>query len=119
EMIAALGPFARGLAYDDAACTAAIALTAELDMAARQQLADDVCRQGFAARAGRHSVGDLAKELVVIARAGLARTAPDALALIDCVEEVARTGITHADRSRQAWQAASSVAAKIDALTLR
>ncbi|MBP9085385.1 MAG: glutamate--cysteine ligase, partial [Kofleriaceae bacterium] len=42
EMIAALGPFARGLAYDDAACTAAIALTAELDMAARQQLADDV-----------------------------------------------------------------------------
>ena len=119
EMIAALGPFSRGIAYDDAASTAAIALTADLDMAARQQLADDVCRQGFAAKAGRHTVGELAKELVAIARAGLARTAPDALSLIDCVEDVARTGTTYADRSRQAWQAASSVAAKIEALTLR
>lgn len=119
DMIVALGPFSRGVAYDETASRAAIALTAHLDMPARQQLADDVCRQGFAAKAGRHTVGDLCKELLSIATAGLRRTAPDALPLLAPLEEIVSTGKTHATLTRAAWQAAPTVAAKIEALTLR
>jgi glutamate--cysteine ligase len=103
-MIAALGPFSRGIAYDDTASKAAIALTAHLTYQQRQQLADDVCRQGFAAKAGHHSVGDLAKELVAIASDGLRRTAAHALPLIDRVAEIAKTGITDAERARRGDQ---------------
>lgn len=104
EMITALGPFSRGLLYDDTARAAAIELTAGLDFAARQQLADDVPTLGFTARAGAHSVGELARELVAIARDGLGRVAPDALPLLAPVEEIAATGRTQADHIVALWQ---------------
>jgi glutamate--cysteine ligase len=103
EMIAALGPFARGLLYDDTARAAAIALTARLSFADRQRLADDVPRQGFAARAGDHSLGELARELVAIVRDGLGRVAPDAVPLLAPVEEIAQTQRTQADRIIELW----------------
>jgi glutamate--cysteine ligase len=103
-MIAALGPFMRGVLYDTAARTAAIALTAELSFADRQRLADDVPRLGLAARVGAHSVGDLAIELAAIARDGLSRVAPAALPLIAPVEEIAATRRTQADRMIELWQ---------------
>ena len=105
EMIAALGPFSRGLLYDDTARAAAIALTEGLSFAERQRLADDVPRQGFAARAGAHSVGDLASELVAIVRDGLARVAPDAVPLLAPVEDIAATRRTQADRMIELWNA--------------
>jgi glutamate--cysteine ligase len=104
-MIAALGPFMRGLLYDPAARAGATALTAKLSFAERQRLADDVPRLGFAARAGDRSVGDLAGELVAIARDGLSRAAPASIPLIDAVEEIAMTRRTQADRMIELWQA--------------
>ncbi len=104
EMIAALAPMMRGVLYDQAARAQATALTASLSFADRQRLADDVPRAGFAARAGKHTLGELAKQLVAIARDGLGRVAPHALPLLEPIAEIARTGRTQADRIVEAWQ---------------
>jgi glutamate--cysteine ligase len=117
EMIAALGPFMRGLLYDTAARSAAIELTAKLSFAERQRLADDVPRQGLAAKVGNRTVGDLAAELVKIARDGLSRVAPTSIPLIAAVEEIAETRRTQSDRIVELWQAhAGDRAALIRAL---
>jgi glutamate--cysteine ligase len=100
-MMAALGPFARGLLYDADARAAATALTAGLSWDDRQRLADEVPRAGLSARAGDRSLGELARELVAIVRAGLARQAPAALPLLDPVIEIAETGRTQADRASE------------------
>jgi glutamate--cysteine ligase len=104
-MIGALGPFMRGLLYDPTARAAATALTATLSFADRQQLAEDIPRLGFAARAGDRSIGELAVELVAIARDGLARVAPTAVPLIAAVEEIAATRRTQSDRIIELWRA--------------
>jgi glutamate--cysteine ligase len=103
EMITALGPMMRGLLYDPQARAAATALTGSLSFASRQQLADDVPMLGLSARAGDHTVGDLARELVSIAKQGLSRLAPTAVPLLDPVEAIATSGVTQADRMVQAW----------------
>jgi glutamate--cysteine ligase len=104
EMIAALGPFSRGLLYDPTARAAAIELTAKLSLADRQRLADEVPRLGLAARVGAHDVGDLAIELVAIVRDGLSRVAPDALSLLDPVTEIATTRRSQSDRMIEIWR---------------
>jgi len=103
-MIEALAPMMRGLLYDPTARDAAIALTAKLSFADRQRLADEVPRTGLAARAGAHTVGELAKQLVAIARDGLSRVAPASLPLLAPVEEIAASGRTQADRILEIWQ---------------
>jgi glutamate--cysteine ligase len=104
-MIAALGPFCRGFLYDADARAAAIALTADLSLEERQRIADRVPRTGLATPAGKRSLGELARELVDIARAGLARGAPDALSLIEPVADIAASGRTEADRIVAIWEA--------------
>ena len=104
-MIAALGPMMRGLLYDPSARAAATALTAGMSFAERQRLADDVPRQGFAARAGKRSLGELAGELVAIARDGLSRVAPAALPLLAPVEDIAATRRTQSDEMVAVWRA--------------
>jgi glutamate--cysteine ligase len=117
EMISALSPMMRGLLYEPSAREAATALTAKLSFADRQKLADDVPRLGFAARAGNHSVGELAKELVAIAKRGLAHIAPAALSLLAPVEAIAASGRTQADKIRELWkQHAGNRGALIQAL---
>ena len=103
EMIGALGPMMRGLLYDPTARDAATALTAHLSIAERQQLADDVPARGLAAMAGGRKLGDLAKELVAIARDGLGRLAPASVALLAPVEAIAESGRTQADRVLELW----------------
>jgi glutamate--cysteine ligase len=103
-MIAALAPMMRGLLYDTAARTAATQLTAGLTFAERQQLADEVPVKGLAARAGKHTVGDLAPQLVAIAKDGLGRVAPRSVDLLAPVEEIAVTRTTQADLMIAAWQ---------------
>lgn len=103
EMIGALGPMMRGLLYDPAAREAATALTAHLSIAERQQLADEVPARGLATLAGGRKLGDLAKELVAIARAGLERLAPASVALLAPVEAIAESGRTQADRLLELW----------------
>jgi glutamate--cysteine ligase len=103
-MIAALAPMMRGLLYDETARSAAIALTAGLSFAERQTLANDVPRAGFKARAGAHTVGELAKQLVAIARDGLSRQMPASLPLLAPVEQIASSGRTQADEILELWQ---------------
>jgi glutamate--cysteine ligase len=104
EMIEALAPFTRGLLYDPTARAAATALTAGMSFLDRQKLADEVPRAGLAARAGSHTLGELAKELVAIVSDGLSRVAPGALPLIAPVETIAASGRTQADRIVDIWQ---------------
>lgn len=103
EMIEALAPMMRGLLYDATARSAATKLTAHLAFAERQQIADDVPRSGLATRAGKHTLGELAKDLVKIARDGLSRVAPDSMSLLAPVEQIAATGRTQADRIIELW----------------
>jgi glutamate--cysteine ligase len=118
EMIEALGPMMRGLLYDPTARAAAIELTAKLSFAERQRIADEVPRAGFATRAGAHTIGELAKQLVAIARDGLTRVAPSSIAMLAPVEEIASSGRTQADRIREAWQRhAGNRVAQIQALS--
>lgn len=103
-MIEALAPMMRGLLYDATARAAAIALTAKLTFEERQQLADDVPRAGLAARARNHTIGELAKQLVAIARDGLTRVAPASIPLLAPVEEIAASGRTQSDHMLELWQ---------------
>ena len=103
EMIAALAPMMRGLLYDATARAEATALTASLTFDERQQIANDVPRQGLATRAGTRTLGDLAKELVRIAKDGLGRVAPASVSLLDCVDEIATSGRTQADHMIELW----------------
>ncbi len=103
-MIRALAPFMRGLLYDANARTAATALTKTLSFADRQRLADEVPRLGFAAKAGKRTIGELARELVQIARDGLSRVAPAALPLLAPVDDIASSGRTQSDRIVATWQ---------------
>ena len=61
-------------------------------------------RSGMATRVGNHTIGDLAKQLVAIAREGLARIAPGSVPLLAPVEEIAATGRTQADLILEIWQ---------------
>jgi glutamate--cysteine ligase len=116
-MIEALAPMMCGLLYDDAACAAAIQLTAKLSFEDRLRIADEVPRKGFATRVGAHSLGELSKQLVAIAKDGLTRVAPASLPLLAPVEEIASTGRTQADKIRELWvRHAGDRAAQIQAL---
>ena len=103
-MIAALAPMCRGLVYDRDALAATTALTAHLSVADRERLADEVPRAGLAARAGSRPLLDLARELVAIARAGLAKVAPTEIPLLEPVERIAATGRTQADDQIAVWR---------------
>ncbi len=103
-MIAALAPMMRGLLYDEVARREATKLTASLSFADRQRLADEVPAQGLAARAGAHTVGDLAQQLVAIARDGLSRTATASIELLAPVEAIAATRRTQADAMVELWE---------------
>jgi len=105
-MIAALGPLCRGLLYDTDARAAATALTAGLSIDDRQRLADEVPRSGLATKVGAHTVAVLARELVAIAKTGLARLAPEAVPLLAPIEDIATSGRTQADATLAAWTAA-------------
>lgn len=119
EMNAALAPLTRAIAYDDTARRAAWELTAKASYAERVTLADEVPTKGMSATIGGVKVGELAKELVAIAKDGLSRVDPASLPLLDPVAEIASTGITQADRAAAAWQQATTVEQRIAALAHR
>jgi glutamate--cysteine ligase len=104
EMIAALAPMMRGVLYDSTARAAATALTQGLTFAERQRVADEVPRAGLATRAGSHTLGELAKQLVAIAHDGLSRVAPHSQSLLDPVDAIASSGRTQADAILELWK---------------
>ncbi len=115
-MALALPALWKGVLYDDAACAAATALTAHLTMDERLALRAEVPRSGLGTElraaggggrgggsGGKVRVLDLARELVQIAREGLARVAPDEVGLLAPIEEVAQSGRAPAERVRETF----------------
>ncbi len=103
-MIQALAPMMRGLLYDETARTAAIELMKHITFSERQRIANEVPRSGFATRVGMRTIGELAKDLVAIARDGLSREAPASVSLLDPVEQIATSGRTQADQIIEVWK---------------
>lgn len=73
DSLLALSALAKGVLYESDCRLAAWDLVKSWPLEERESLLDTVARGGFAARAGRHSVGDLAAELLKIAEEGLRR----------------------------------------------
>ena len=71
--LCALPAFWVGLLYDEASLAACLELTRGWTLEQRQQLREEVARIGLKARIGGKSVRELARELLDLARAGLAR----------------------------------------------
>ncbi|MEZ4360682.1 MAG: glutamate-cysteine ligase family protein [Kofleriaceae bacterium] len=115
-MNAALGPLTRALCYDATARRAAWELTAGATLDERQVLADEVPKLGLRAKLRGRALGDLAEELVAIARDGLSRIAPEAAALLAPVEEIASTRRTQADQAAEAWAAAKTLEERVAAV---
>jgi len=101
DFVRALPALYRGLLYDREAREAAWALVAGFSLDEREALRREVPGAGLAARLGPHPILDRCRELVAIARAGLARlSADDDLALLAPVEQVAVSARSFADEVR-------------------
>jgi len=104
-MTLALGPLCRGILYSQSAMDAATALTLDWSWEQRLELGSEVPRLGLRTPVpGRSGVtlGDLAKELVAIAKEGLADS-PEELPFLEPVAEVADSGRTRSDEVREIW----------------
>lgn len=116
-MILALPALWRGLLYDDEAVRAATALTAGLTFDERVALRAAVPRSGFATRlsGGRSAtVGELARELVAIARGALGRLGATAdIAALTVLEDIAATERAPADRIREIFRETNGDRARI------
>ena len=99
-----------GLLYDQAALDAAWDLVKGWTAEQRTQLRDDVPRQGFAARVGKMTVRDIARETVEIARDGLkARnvrnsTGENETVFLNVLDEIVASGKTPADELLAAYE---------------
>lgn len=91
-----------GLLYDAEARRGATALTARWSDADRLSFHEAACRTGLAAA---RATG-LARDLVRIARDGLARLEPLALRLLEPLEEIAARGTSAAEEAVRAYEAA-------------
>lgn len=98
-----------GLTYHRPSRLSAIALLDGLTPHQLRQALVDVATKGLAAMIGPHSAGDIAKELLRLAREGLAarvqkgQERSEILAYLDPLERVSSTGISSADRCIERW----------------
>lgn len=114
-MTIALGSLCCGFLYDQVACQNAIALTRGLSFTDRLAFADAVNRQGLKAAVPgtSYTAGDLARELVAIARDGLTRVDKSEISYLEPVSEVVETQRTHATRLIELWNEHQGDPAKI------
>jgi glutamate--cysteine ligase len=127
EMLNALPAFWVGLLYDEAALSAAWDLVADWSAEQRQSLRDQVPKSGLNARIGQRSLKEIAREVVALSHAGLARRARrdaqgrDETRFLDPIAEIAETGRTLAERLAVREQGAwgGKVEPVFDELTLR
>jgi len=104
--VLALAALWRGLLYDGEALRQTLELTHGLSMAERESLRAEVPRGGLRTPVLGRTAGDLARELIAIARAGLVRLGQDEAPLLDPLAEIAATGRSAADRVLDVWKAA-------------
>lgn len=94
-----------GLLYDDGALDQGLALVGELTADGdREARFDAACRDGLRAEIGGRALGAWARDLVAIAREGLRRWEPDALAMLDPVAAVADSGRSPGEQIREVWR---------------
>ena len=94
----AIEAFWKGLLYDDEARREALRLAPDLDANGFRQLQYEVARDALEARHDGVDVGMLARELLELSRAGLARIAPDETHYLDEISNlVISEGLSPAD----------------------
>ena len=118
EMIVALGALFVGLLYDTAALDAAADLVAPWSGAdqaeQRQAMRDAVPVQGFKAMAAGRSFGDVARDMLAIARAGLGRRGfrdaqgRDETRFLAPLDDIVERGQTQAERLLECYNGAWS-----------
>jgi glutamate--cysteine ligase len=97
DLAVALAALWKGVLYDADACAGADALTQGWSMEERLTFRSDVARQALEARRGASTARALAAELVALAKRGLvAQGCAAEAAMLDPMEEIARTGRTRA-----------------------
>ena len=96
----ALPAFWAGLLYDPSALAAAWDVAKGWSREDREALRLDSARRGLAAEVAGRSLAEVAREVLAIAREGLAArgTSSEGLAMLDVLDESAATGRTQADR---------------------
>ncbi|HZN16608.1 MAG TPA: glutamate-cysteine ligase family protein [Micromonosporaceae bacterium] len=98
-----------GLTYDETARTRVLDLLGGLTLSDIEAAVDSIALKGLATCIGPYPVQDLARELVSLARRGLAaRVArgvepPSVLGYLDPIGEVADTSVTFAERCLSRW----------------
>lgn len=99
-----------GLTYDAAVRKEVLTLLSELTLPQLERSIDDIAVKGLAASVGPHQVGDLAHELLRLARQGLRnRVAADidsseTLTFLEPLEQISETRETFADKCIMLWQ---------------
>ncbi|WP_020674747.1 glutamate--cysteine ligase [Geopsychrobacter electrodiphilus] len=105
----AVASLVKGLFYDDLALQHAEALIEDLNLTRRQELYRESWRIGLKARFGEATLLELARELVALARQGLARqylqgyNADDESCFLDPLEPILRSGETLAELVLAGW----------------
>ena len=97
-MTGALAALLRGLLYDDAALTELSSLMPPLSPVEHRALHATAQREGFLAKVGTRTLGEVARDLVDIAARGLARIDPLDVALLAPLAAVASAGRSPAAR---------------------
>lgn len=100
----------KGIFYDDDALAAAAEVTKNWNGIALEGLHEEAARRGLAGRCGRLTFADYAKEIVSIARTGLARQArrntegQDETVYLDLLEQDVRAGRNPATSLIEGWE---------------
>jgi glutamate--cysteine ligase len=112
EHITALPALFTGLFYDCVALDSARELSRGWSARQREELRAEVPRQALAASIGGRGVRDVARDMLALARAGLARRAKrdaggrDETIYLEPLEEIVESGRTLAERRLEAWHGA-------------
>ena len=110
ELTCALPALWKGLLYDDAAREAAWALIADWPFPEREAALEAVARRGLAAQVAGRAVLPLARELVSLARAGLARIGDgaggesDERGFLDPLEAIVERGRSPGEEVLARWE---------------
>ncbi|OAB60282.1 glutamate--cysteine ligase [Leptolyngbya valderiana BDU 20041] len=112
KRLCALPAFWVGLLYDSDNLEACLALTRDWSLDQRQALREDVARLGLSARIGERSVQDIARELLDMARQGLARrqrfngAGDHEAGFLNSLEEIVERGRSPAEVKLAAYEGA-------------
>lgn len=100
----ALAAFWTGVFYDKEAFKAAQDYVAAWTPAERKSLRENVARDGLTAPVAGKTAQQAALDLIAIARKGLEKTEPEAVCMLDVLEESVKKGVCPADTALKAFK---------------